>query len=564
MLLSNRFAILSTLVLFIVALGAQPIAAQDGFDLPVPREATLVIEDTATPISIFDSFNPRIPSGNWNPNGYRQIGQEYLFYANFATGEIVPWLATGYAYNDDFTEMTLTLRDGVTWNDGEAFNADDILYTVNTILELEALSGARANQIRSATTSVSAPDDLTVVFTLNSPTPRFHYELITIVDGFTIWPEHVWVNEDPLTFQNNPPLSTAPYVLTDALTEQRAFIWERNDAWWGAAEFGLPAPQYVVYRNSSDSVDVGFELYLSGAVDRANSVNWQQMQIAQQQGDQYTYTIDVDPCPRNVYFNNARYPFTITEVRQAINLIMPRDLVANVIWQPPSEPALHPWNNWELTAQYLFDDILAEYDWSQNLDRAAELLDEAGFTVGDDGIRADADGNNMSFQIITNRPVGHEQYQIAQALADEAANLGINMTVRSLNSGAFWDLVGDADYDMASAWLCGAFLDPAAGLYDLDNGDLANAHFESEELRAAQAQITANLPDSEAAMEGYRQALTVLMREVPTMPVVQTAQLMAWNETYWTNFPTDDNLYVQPFTWWGTFYLALQELEAAQ
>lgn len=560
MLRSKRFVLFCLVAAFTVAFALQPVVAQDGYDLPVPREATLVIEDTTTPISIFDSFNPRISGGNWGPNGYRQIGQEYFFYANFATGEIVPWLATGYEYNEDFTELTLTLRDGVTWQDGEAFNADDVIYTAETILNNEELSGG---SFRNQVASVSATDDLTVVFSLNGAFPRFHYEFIAIVGGFYIWPEHIWSNEDPLTFQNNPPLSTGPYQLSEVLEQQRAFIWERVDSWWGAEEFGLPEPEFIAYRNAPESPDVNYELYINNAVDRANQVNWQQMQLAQQQGDQYTYTIDVDPCPRNIYFNTTRYPFDNVLVRQAINLMMPRDLVAEVIWQPPSEPALHPWNNWELNEQYLFDDVLAEYDWSQDLERAEALLEEAGFTLNEDGIRVDADGNNMAYQIITNRPVGHEQYQIALALADVAEGLGIEMSVRSLNSGAFWDLVGEADYDMASAWLCGAFLDPV-GLYDLDNGDLSNTHFDSEELRAAHAKIAENLPGSEAATEGYREALTVLMRDVPTMPVVQTAQLMAWNETYWTGFPTNENLYVQPFTWWATFYLALFEIESVQ
>lgn len=548
------------LIVVFALLAVSAVSTQDGYDLPYPREETLVIEDTATPISIFDSFNPRISGGNWSPNGYRQIGQEYFFYANFATGEFVPWLATGYEYNEDFTTLTLSLRDGVTWNDGEAFNAEDVIYTANVILDNEEISGG---SFRAMVESVSAPDDLTVVFALNGPTPRFHYELIAIVGGFTVWPEHIWADEDPLTFPHNPPVSTAAYVLDQAFEEQRAFGWVRNDDWWGAEEFGLPAPKYIVYANSPESSDVDFELYLSGAVDRASQLNWQQVQAAQAQGDQFTYAIDVDPCPRNVYFNTTRYPFDITEVRQAINLIMPRDLVAEVIWQPPSEPALHPWNNWELTAQYLYEDILAEYDWSQDLERAEQLLEEAGFTLNEDGIRVDADGNNMSYQIITNRPVGHEQYQIAQALADEAAKLGITMTVRSLNSGAFWDLVGEADFDMGSAWLCGAFIDPV-GLYDQENGDLSNSHFQSEELQAAFELISANLPDSPEAEEGYRAALEILMREVPTMPVVQTAQIMAWNETYWTGFPTTDNLYVQPFTWWASTYLMLQEIEPAQ
>ncbi|MCL4859293.1 MAG: hypothetical protein KJZ93_07790, partial [Caldilineaceae bacterium] len=94
----------------------QAAAVAPGGELPVPRNETIYMEDTAT-FRIFDSFNRFIPNGNDFANGFLQLGTEYLFYANFATGEIQPWLATEYSYNDDFTELTLTLRDDVKWND---------------------------------------------------------------------------------------------------------------------------------------------------------------------------------------------------------------------------------------------------------------------------------------------------------------------------------------------------------------------------------------------------------------------------------------------------------------
>ena len=58
---------------------------------------------------------------------------EALFYTNLNTGELIPWQAESYTYNDDFTEITLKLRDGVTWCDGTKFTADDVKYTLEML-----------------------------------------------------------------------------------------------------------------------------------------------------------------------------------------------------------------------------------------------------------------------------------------------------------------------------------------------------------------------------------------------------------------------------------------------
>ena len=80
---------------------------------------------------------------NWNiyaPVGYnhqREMGlkgiYEALFYTNLNTGELIPWQGESYTYNADFTQITLKLRDGVTWCDGEKFTADDVKYTLEML-----------------------------------------------------------------------------------------------------------------------------------------------------------------------------------------------------------------------------------------------------------------------------------------------------------------------------------------------------------------------------------------------------------------------------------------------
>ncbi len=92
--------------------GAAPEAAVSdvaGEYIPVPREEAVIINETGT-FSVFGSYNPFVPSGD--TRGMWQAGHEHLFNINWATGEFVYWLADGYSYNDDYTQMTITHTPG--------------------------------------------------------------------------------------------------------------------------------------------------------------------------------------------------------------------------------------------------------------------------------------------------------------------------------------------------------------------------------------------------------------------------------------------------------------------
>ena len=168
-------------------------------------------------------------------------------------GELEPWLATGHEANDDSTEFTLTLREGVMWSDGEAFDADDVVFTVEMAMQNEELTAREVATIRSQVASVEKVDDLTVLFTLTAPNPRFVVENFGVrtFGSFLIMPEHVWsAAEDSATFAFYPPIGTGPYTFGSAASNRA--IWDRNDDWWGARTgfMDLPEPERVIFLES--------------------------------------------------------------------------------------------------------------------------------------------------------------------------------------------------------------------------------------------------------------------------------------------------------------------------
>ncbi|HVU12225.1 MAG TPA: ABC transporter substrate-binding protein [Phototrophicaceae bacterium] len=567
----NLIRLALTVAVF-VAVGAFtliPVAAQS--ELPVPRNETIFMEDTAV-YTVFDSFNTRIPQGDEYANGYQQVGVENLFLANFATGKIEPWLATGYTYNSDYTELTIKLRSDVHWQDGVAFSSDDVVYTINTIMSTPALSGNTT--LNQYIDSVSNPDATTVVIKLKTAAPRFVYTFFGQTGSWEVWPKHIWEKQDPTTFKNNPPVTTSVWKLKEVNTDLKMFIWERDDNYWDKAE-RFPEAKYVIYRQAPSSADADYQDFVSNNIDHGHALQWQQIQQAQQANAKVTYGQFDDPCPRGIWLNDQKYPLSLPEMHWVISDLVDRDKIANVIWQPPTTPADHPWSDWALLKPFIDPAVIQQYPLTFDTDKANAILDQLGFTQRNgDNIRLDDKGNPLSFTIITPAAVGQGEYQIAQDVADEAQNVGIQLTVKHEDGAVFDNDRDTGNFDITSHWLCFTALD-ALDLYGQftsdqpipTNGERTSCDcnwigFKDPTFDQAVATIKANGPDTDAAKAAYTTALTEWMKNLPGIPVVQTIYVMPWNTTYWTGWPTDSNMFTVPFTWWATFIKVPFELKS--
>ena len=134
-----------------------PAAAQD-FIAGIPRNEALIIQ--GPPAQNADWFNLWAPGGGANNNGLQQLtGRHLLVHQPRGTGKSA-WtnaLATEPpAYNDDFTQMTVKLREGIYWSDGVEFTADDVVYTVETQIAHPGMGWSAPFTVNVE--SVEAPD----------------------------------------------------------------------------------------------------------------------------------------------------------------------------------------------------------------------------------------------------------------------------------------------------------------------------------------------------------------------------------------------------------------------
>lgn len=537
--------------------------------LPVPREEAVVINETSI-FRVFGSWNPFVP--NALGPGFWQGAQEHLFYINWATGEFVNWLASGYEYNDDYTQMTLTLRPEVTWNDGTPFTSADVAFTVDMVQAEAALQWS--STMSEWVDSMDLPDDQTIVFNLTKPNPRFHMNFARAW-SFPVMAKHVWEGEDPLSFKNHPPVTTGPYVLNEELEDRRVVIWERNEDYWGKELGYFPGPKYYVVQTATvpeaEIADLRANL-----TDHTHSYTTDEQLLRQSQevNEDVVLAPWRDPCPRGVWMNSAKYPLSLPEVRHAINHLVNKEKAANVLFPWPTVPARYPWADWGSHDPYAYEDVLAEFDMEYNPEKAAQILDDLGFAPGSDGIRVDGEGNPMEFTILVPQVGVTGEYPIGLDLAEEMGKIGINASVKWSEMAPFDDAIQTGNFDMTSHWFCGDWAEPPMTFADWKAGNLkpigerATAgnwvRLDSEELTSVIEQMEVTSPDDPAIEELYREAFRLYLENLPAIPVVQTTFVMPFNSHYWTGWPSEDDLYAVPFTWWPEFKFVLFELEPAQ
>lgn len=173
---------------------------------------------------------------------FNQLQYEYLIAIN-ADGNLEPQLATDWSVSEDGLTYTINLREGVTFQDGSAFDAADVVFTFDRLVEVGSsivgLMGQEqvgeddeGNPILEPTWSVEAVDDTTVEFTLDQPNADF---LFGVASRFSMILAEGSENVNELADGDDPYVNfngTGPFVLVDYSVDERA-TFEVNPDYWG-------------------------------------------------------------------------------------------------------------------------------------------------------------------------------------------------------------------------------------------------------------------------------------------------------------------------------------------
>lgn len=581
-----RYWPLLVLVILVVGLISVSVSAQD-----VAREDTVIfdIDGAEAPYANFDNFNRFVPDARRNA-GYHQALAEPLFILNYETGEIQPWLAESFVPNETQDVWTLNLREGAHWSDGEAFNADDVIFTIQMLLDDETATLNDAANMQQWVESVEMVDEYTVTFNLLAPNPRFQldYFSVRIWGSVDIVPEHVWADKDPFTFkfydeEEGWPLGTGPYKMVSASPTE--FIYERDDNWWGAETgvFKLPEPlrvMWVVTGNDQIRATLAGNSELDSIMDitlgafealRAENPNI----IAWFDGMPWVW---LDPCPRQMSIQNTVAPWDDPEMRQMLNFATDRNEVIEIAYEGVTIPSR------SIFVEYggMFPVIEAleaaglTFSPTADLEAATAILEEKGYAKNSDGYW-EKDGEVLSIAIQAHEGF-IEKRRITADLVEQYQRFGIDASA-AIVAGATWeDNKNFGNYEGTTDWdACGSVNEPWNTLNRYSNrwatpvGERTpgtNNHVRwsgmNNDAYSAIVEEIGVLPLGDPAIvDMVVEAYAYWYADMPFIPLNQATKLIPFDTTYWVGWPTAENNYNHPATWWASTHQIFQNLEKA-
>jgi peptide/nickel transport system substrate-binding protein len=536
----------------------------------VPRNRTLILENIDGRVPVPGNMNPYV-AGQFLEWGMWQATQESLFYYNLETGRLDPWLARSSRYSDGGRTVTIELQPGVRWSDGVPFTADDVAFTIEMLKKNLGLQ--YSFDMDSWVESANAPNPTRVVIHLKRPNPHFvlTYFAVPIWRSILIAPKHIWEHVDPKTFNNYDPqrglpLGTGPYRLVRSSETETVF--DRRDRWW-AADAGLhpmPSPQRLIWI-SAGTEDTRAAMAVNNQLDAMWVMSRSTFEIARRRNAQligwtkalpYGY---LDPCPRNLYFNTAAAPFDRTAVRRAINQAINRAQLVTVAYEGMSEPSYSVFPTYAPLKPFLERNAALLQALHSQPPQVATLMQSAGFRRGPQGLWVGADGRTVRFTIDA-RSGEADLLKMGPVLVYQLRAAGFDAAFRPTETAIFSSDVAMGRSTVYLSDSCGSVQDPYASLALFHSkqsapiGQLASGvvptRFANAEFDAA-IDAMAKLPAEEPAFASAADtALRIFSRELPAIPLVQARLLTPFNQTYWSNWPSAENDYIQPGHWWIT------------
>jgi len=421
------------------------------------------------------TWNTAITGASDGPWLYRTINYEPLLKKNRDFTEIELNVASAFDINEDASQFTITLREGIKWSDGEPLTTKDVEFGFYDVaLNTDLTTGVPAELLGpdGAPPTLEIVDDYTFVVTFAGPKPLFEDAMAGGISGqrFTYYPRHYleqfhldynpaaddeavadgydgWISRftalgNLWNFQwENPDLPTMlPWICKKPISDADYALFERNPFYYKVDEEGsqLPYLDEVRYNIIADvetmfahAINGDYEFHSRHFNDNAHRAD----AVDNEANGNYTVT-DLESTyssDMNLAFNlnhadaGLRKIFQDKQFRIAMSHAIDRQELIDVLWNrvgEPSQAAPRPESRF-------YDEAFATQYLEFDTDLAAQTLEAAGYTAGSDGIRESADGVRLEFtaSVADDSLLGTTWLDALDMIKDTWAAVGVELHV---------------------------------------------------------------------------------------------------------------------------------------
>ncbi len=356
-----------------------------------------------------------------------------------AEGKAQPWLAESWEVNEEQTELTMKLRQGIKFHDGTDFNANAVKFHFDSIMDPDNASPVLP--YIGSLTEVTVVDDYTVKFVFEEPYAAFFINISYSYGGINS-PTAVqeWGDE-----YGRHPVGTGPYMLEEWIPGSQITLVRFPDYQQFRTDVvnpGQPRADKIILSvipedgTAQAALETG-EILVSGL--SADTV-------ARFVGDP-EYNVVVDKEATNLVFLEFNYevpPFDDPAFRTALGYAIDREAAVKAAWSGYASEALSPL---ALGIPGFSAEVAEEFGTPYNPEKAVELLADLGWVDSDDDGLLDKDGQPAKFLIRSYAGFTHIQRTL-EVIQDNFKDIGIEAELELADWGAFYPTLLELDWEM--------------------------------------------------------------------------------------------------------------------
>lgn len=342
-----------------------------------------------------------------------------------------PYLAEGWEANDDLTQWTFKLRQGIQWSNGDVFNADDVIFNISRWLDpqtgssnlglFSSLTVEQGGEKRMADNAVEKLDDYTIRLNLQRP-------VLSIPEDFYAYPAaivHRNFEQDGGNFVANP-VGTGPYELVEHRVGEIAILKRRAEPYWGGEVY----LDEIHYQDMGQDVAAGVSALVSRQVDGVYQLGLSTLDMANAVPNVVVSEAVTaqTPCIR---FKVNQAPFDDLRVRQAFVLASNNAQNLEVAHRGLGS----------VGENHHVAEIHPEYfplpPLSRDLEKARALLAEAG----QEGLTVECAVGNTQ---------GSWEQDAVAVLKQNCAEAGITINIQVMPSAQYWEIWDKAPFSLTT------------------------------------------------------------------------------------------------------------------